>query len=101
MIWIFIAYGLVLIYLATHQDKVKSKNNLRSALICLALIPFEFFLFSAIKMFKIDQLEIDPDVLISIEMWANCILYLLLGISLLFLINALIPKEEWNPMEKE
>lgn len=36
MTWIFIAYELVLIYLATHQDKVKEKGTLRSTLICRA-----------------------------------------------------------------
>ena len=90
MTWILVAYLLVLIFLAVKRDKFLNAAALRPAWIAFALIPISYFVFA---LFRAGNLR-DPRDMALIEIWANGIEWLLLGISMLFLTGMLAPNPE-------
>ena len=87
MNWILIAYLLVLIFLAVKRDRFANSSALRSAWITFALIPISYFVFA---LFRAGNFR-DPRDLALIEIWANGVEWLLLGISMLFLTQMIAP----------
>ncbi len=97
MIWLQIVYLLVLVYLVVDQSKISDKGLFRGAWITFALIPISNFVFT---LFRAGNIRSTMDLAL-VEVWANGISWLLLGISFLTLINALIPKEETKAFNLE
>jgi hypothetical protein len=92
MNWILIAYLFVLIFLAVKRDKFPSALALRPAWICFALIPVSYFAFAVFRAGNIR----DPRDMALIEIWANGIEGLLLGLSMLSLTGMLAPHPGWG-----
>ena len=88
MNWFLVIYFLALVYLATSDRIILSRTSLKNAWFFLALIPFAEVIFSMIRIGN----RRGPSDLMRIELWSNGITWLLLGISLFSLINALFPK---------
>lgn len=87
MNWIFIAYLLGLIFLATKLRDAMRRSSFRAAWITFALIPFWHFIMHLCRAGNIR----DSEALQLIEIWDHAIPSLLLGISFLFLVGALAP----------
>ena len=90
MTWLLIAYVLGLFYFAANPKKISNTGLFRAAWIWLGLIPVNHFIFT---LFRAGNIRSTRDLAL-VEVWSNGISWLLLGISLLILINALIPCEE-------
>lgn len=93
MNWILIAYLIALLYLALNRSKLPNPLALRSAWIAFALIPISHFVFT---LFRIGNLR-DPRALALVELWADGIAWLLLGISFLFLTASIAPASREYP----
>ena len=89
MTWIHIAYLLGLLFLATKLDNADRRDSFRKAWVTFALIPISVFI---MHLFRAEQLE-DREALQLVEIWEAAISNILLGVSLLFLVGALVPKE--------
>ena len=89
MTWLLIAYTLVLVYLAANPNKIADKEVFRSAWICFAAIPVSNFVSTLFRAGNIRSTH----KLALVEVWASGVSWLILGISLLMLINALVPKD--------
>ena len=85
MNWILIAYLFGLLYLATHKEKIPGAGSLRTAWIWFALIPISQFFFS---LFRAGSVNSPPDLAL-VEIWADGIGGLLLGISFLCLTSSI------------
>ncbi len=83
------AYLLGLLYFVAHPDKVSNRAAFRTAWIWFALIPFG----SVLSTLHIASEVRSTSGLAFAEVWANGISWLLLGISLLVLLKALMPKD--------
>jgi len=83
MNWILIAYLFGLLYLATHKEKIPGAGSLRTAWVWFALIPLSQFLFA---LFRAGNVNSPPDLAL-VEIWADGIGWLLLGISFLCLTS--------------
>jgi O-antigen/teichoic acid export membrane protein len=90
MAWISIVYLLGLFYLAIHMDRVVDRGAFRSAWICYALIPLSNFVMG---LFRAGQSR-DPRAMITVEIWAEALPALFLGISLLFLLKSLVRQDD-------
>ena len=89
MTWILTAYLLGLLYFATNQDRLLSKQSFRQAWIWFVTIPISHFVFALIRAGN----SRSPRDLALVEIWADGIAWLLLGISLFFMLGALVEKE--------
>ena len=92
MTWLLIAYLLGLIYLAANRDRLRRTDSFRMAWIWFALIPISHFVFA---LFRVGNLRSSNDLAL-IEIWADGIAWLLLGISILFLTGSVAPEREQN-----
>jgi len=92
MNWILIAYLLGLLYLATHRGKLLNAGSLRTAWIWFALVPINQFVFS---LFRAGNVGSTHDLAL-VEIWADGISWLLLGISLLCLTGSLAAPRQPN-----
>lgn len=97
MIWLQIVYLLVLVYLVINKSKISNINLFRGAWIAFALIPISNAVFTVFRAGNIRSTR----GLALVEVWSNGLAWLLFGISLLILINALIPAEEPKPFSLE
>lgn len=87
MTWIFAAYLLGLFYFLANPEKVANKAGFRSAWIWLGMVPIANFVFA---LFRAGNIRSGGDMAL-VEIWADGIGWLFLGISLLVLIGALMP----------
>ena len=87
MNWLLIVYLLVLVFLAFKRDRFADSTPLRPAWMAFALIPISWCLFALIRAGNFR----DARDLALIEIWANGIEALLLGVSMLFLTGLLAP----------
>jgi hypothetical protein len=78
MHWLLPPYLLALVYLATHKDKLSQRVSLGAAWIWFALIPISQFTFALFSAGNIDSTR----DLALIQIWADGIGWLFLGISL-------------------
>jgi hypothetical protein len=85
MTWIFVAYGALLFGLAFDRKRIVQESLFRAAWILYSCIPFTHAFFT---LFRAGG---SPRKLVLVEIWANGFAWLFLGISLLVLLNALIP----------
>jgi len=88
MTWFLIAYLAGLFYLALNQNKIADKGGFCGAWISFALIPAGNFLFTLIRLNNMRR----SSTLAVIELWSTGITWLLLSISLLFLLKAFMSK---------
>ena len=93
MNWILIAYLFGLLYLTTHTEKLANARPLRTAWIWFALIPLSKFFFSLIRAGNVGS----PRGLALVEIWADGITWLLLGVSFLCLTGSLTARRQPNP----
>ncbi len=89
MAWTHIAYLLGLIFVATKLEDSNRRNSFRKAWVTFALIPFWFFIMQLLRAGHLD----DDRALRLVEIWDAAIASVLWGISLLFLVGAIAPKE--------
>jgi hypothetical protein len=92
MTWLLIAYLLVLVYFTVNPGKRGRPGSFRLAWLLFAGIPLSHFFFALVRAGNMR----DPRDLALTEVWADGVAWLLLGLSLIFLINAIAPAEE-NP----
>ncbi len=92
MIWILIAYLIGLLYLATHREKLSNAGSLRMAWIWFALIPIIQFFFS---LFRAGNVGSARDLAL-VDVLADGVSWLLLGISLLCLTGSLAARRQPN-----
>lgn len=90
MTWILVATLLGLLYLATNQERILDRKSFRQAWIWFAMVPMSHFVFALLRA---DNSRSTRDLALT-EIWADGVAWLLLGISLLFLLGALVSKEE-------
>ena len=90
MTWLLAAYALGLLYFAANPKRIANTGLFRAAWIWFALIPINHFVFT---LFRAGNIRSTRDLAL-VEVWSSGISWLLLGISLLILINALIPIED-------
>ncbi len=93
MTWLLIAYLLSLIYLAANKTRISDKGAFRFAWMLFVLVPVSNFvlaLFGAAHSQGFPSSQIN---LALIEHLANGIAWLLMSLSLLALMNALVPNE--------
>lgn len=88
MNWIFVAYMLALIFLATKLEDARRRSSFRAAWITFALIPFWQFIMHLCRAGNMRSTR----ALELIGVWEDAIPSLLLGISLLCLLGALAPR---------
>lgn len=86
MNYILVAYVLGLFYLSANLDKVFNKEQLRAAWIWFVFIIFSKVGFAALTAAQIRSTR----NMALIEIWKEGVAWLLLGISILCLVNALI-----------
>ena len=86
MNWFLIAYLLALVYLA-NRERLGRMDSFRLAWIWFALIPISHFLFALIRVSNLRS----PNDLALTEIWADGIAWLLLGISMFYLIGSVAP----------
>lgn len=86
MNWIFIAYLLALIYLTANGARFASPGSLQMAWRWFAMIPISHFIFA---LFRAGNLR-NPHDLALVEVWADGIEWLLLGLST-FCLSKLTP----------
>lgn len=96
MSWIQIAYLLALIFIATKLEDPVRRVSFRKAWIPFALTPLWEFLMHLFRAGKHDDVE----ALQLIAIWDGAVSSLLLGISLLFLLGVIAPKEPKRPITK-
>ena len=87
MIWIMLVYGAFLFFLAYERKRIISQSSFRVAWISYAVIPFTHAFFT---LFRAGNSR-SPQGLALVTIWEDGISWLLLGISLVALLNALIP----------
>jgi len=85
MNWILIAYLFGLLYLATHKEKIPGAGSLRTAWVWFALIPISQFFFSLVRAGNVNS----ATDLALVEIWADGIGWLLLGISFFCLTSSI------------
>ena len=90
MTWLLIVYFVGLFYLALNQNKIANKFSFRVAWSFYASIPACNFLFT---LFRLGNIRVSRNLAV-VELWANGIPWLLLSISLFFLLNAFMSKSE-------
>ena len=87
--WIAIAYLLGLLYFVAHPEKIAIKLYFRTAWLWFAVLPLTHVLFN---LFRLGNHR-SPRDMVVIEIWADTAQWLCLGVSLIFLISAFIPKD--------
>ena len=87
MIWIMLVYGTFLFFLAYERKRITSPSAFRVAWILYAAIPFSHALF---VLFKAGNSR-SPQGLVLVTIWEDGMAWLFLGISLVALLNALVP----------
>ena len=87
MTWLLIAQLVGLLYFAANKDRVSNKGSFRVAWVWFALIPVSRFVFA---LFRAGNYR-SPRDLTLIEIWSDGVGWLLMAISLLFLLKALVP----------
>jgi hypothetical protein len=85
MNWIIATYLLALVYLSTHQERLPKRVSLHGAWFWFSLMPIGQFVFSLLRAANIR----DPRDLALVEIWADGVGWLLLGISLLSLTGSI------------
>jgi len=87
MTWIFVVYGALLFVLAFDRKRIVQESLFRVAWILYSCIPFTHAFFTLFRA----GCSGSPRKLVLVEIWTNGFAWLFLGISLLILLNALIP----------
>lgn len=90
MTWLLIVYLLALVYFAANPNKISDIGLFRGAWICFALIPMSHFVFALLRAGNARS----TIRMAVIEILSDGISWLFISYSLLFLINALIPKKK-------
>jgi hypothetical protein len=87
MTWLLIAYLIALLYIALRRAVVPNGHAFRKAWIAFALIPISHFFFTLLRAGNFG----DSRDLALVEIWADGVEWLLLGISMIFLTGTLVP----------
>ena len=90
MTWLLIVYLLVLVYLTVKPVRPGRPGSFRLAWLFFAGIPLSHFFFALVRAGNMR----DPRDLALTEVWSDGVAWLLLGLSLIFLTNAIAPAEE-------
>ena len=88
MTWLLITYLLALVYLSVYREKLGKANSLRPAWNSFSMVPISHFVFALFRAGNVDSTK----DLALVEIWADGISWLLLGISFLFLAQTLAPE---------
>ena len=83
MTWILVAYLLALVYIAGNRDKFPKNMSLWPAWLWFSLVPVSRFVFA---LFRAGNMRSVRDLAL-IEVWADGIGWLLLGLSFLCLAD--------------
>jgi hypothetical protein len=89
MTWMLIAYLFGLLYVAVNRNKLAKSVSLRAAWVWFALVPLSQFVFA---LFRAGNIRSTTDLAL-VEIWADGIGWLFLGISLLCL-TGMFPQQE-------
>jgi hypothetical protein len=87
MTWLFIAYLIALLYIALRRAVAPNAHAFRKAWMAFALIFISHFFFTLLRAGNFG----DSRDLALIEIWADGVEWLLLGISMIFLTGTLVP----------
>ena len=91
-VWILLVYFVALLYFAAVPKRIMNRRSFRTAWIWFALIPVSNFVFT---LFRAGNMR-SPSDLALVEVWSVGVAWLLLGVSLFALLNALVPEgSEW------
>ena len=93
MTWLLIAYLLSLIYLAANKTRIADKGAFRFAWMLFVLVPASNFVLALLGAADSQAYPSSPIDLALIEYLANGIAWLFMSLSLLALMNALVPSE--------
>jgi hypothetical protein len=88
MTWLLITYLLALIYLSVYREKLGKANSLRPAWNSFRHGADQYFVFALFRAGNVDSTK----DLALVEIWADGVSWLLLGISFLFLAQTLAPE---------
>jgi len=83
MTWILVAYLLALVYIAGNRDKFLKNASLWPAWMWFSLVPVSRFVFA---LFRVGNMRSVRDLAL-IEVWADGVGWLLLGLSFLCLAD--------------
>ena len=96
MTWIYLVYLAGLLYFAANQHRLVNKKAFRLAWIWFAVIPISHFVFA---LFRAGNFRSSGDLLL-VEIWAEGIAQLLLGISLILMLGALLDKDSQDEKQE-
>jgi hypothetical protein len=96
MPWILVAYLFALVYLTVHREKLPKSTSIRVAWFWFSLIPLSHFFFT---LFRAGNYTSARDLAL-VEIWAEGVAWLLLGISWLRLFGNVFPQSQ-NYSEQE
>ena len=97
MPWILVAYLLALAYLTVHPEKLPKGTSVRVAWFWFSLIPVSQFFFT---LFRAGNYTSARDLAL-VEIWAEGVAWLLLGVSLLRLFGNVFPHAENYAVQDE
>ena len=88
MEWLLVIYFIGLLYLALNPNKIIYLPDFRTAWIGFIMIPASRFVFMILRI----NMDKTKEVFL-VEQWSIGTAWLLLAISLFFLLNSLVPNE--------
>jgi hypothetical protein len=90
MIWLMIAYAVVLFYFAANPQRIVHRRRFRVAWMLFALVPIVSGLFTFLRAFTIGFAK----SMAILEIISSSLSWTLIGVSLLIVLGALLPPDK-------
>ena len=104
--WLFLTYGLGLFFLTIKSEYVKDRHYLRLAwmtYVCAIFVTPVFTIFKAVSFAVPREARFEANVIKELnlaDILANGVFWTLVGVSLLFFIATVLPRDEDPPSIK-